>query len=173
RPWLAIAPPLVLVCYIAGRNIVAGWRHRHHATDARLVTIAPPPQVDTANAAALWANLAGVLTPSRRRRLIYGTPHVVWQYAWTGRQLFISLWVPGTVPHGAVEAAVRGAWPGAAVTTTPASDPIPAQVYVQTGGHLLPVAAEWLPLRPHHDTDPLRPLLPPGTPLHRGAYLGM
>ncbi len=170
RPWLAILPPLVVVCYIAGRNIVAGWRHRRHATDGRLVTIAPPPQVEAANAAALWANLAGVLTPSRRRRILYGTPHVVWQYAWTGRQLIISLWVPGTVPHGAVEAAVRGAWPGAAVTTEPASDPIPARVDAQTGGHLLPVAPEWLPLRTDHDADPLRALLAAGSQLHGGEY---
>ena len=91
--------------------------------------IAPPPQVDPDGAAALWANLAGTLTPSRRRRLLYGTPHVVWQYTWTGRQLPISVWVPGTVPAGAVEAAVRGAWPGATVTTTDAADPpIPQDV---------------------------------------------
>ncbi len=170
RPWLAILPPLALVCWIAGRNIVAGWRHRYHAADARLVTIAPPPQVETANAAALWANLAGILTPSRRRRILYGTPHMVWQYAWTGRQLLISLWVPGTIPHGAVEAAVRGAWPGAAVATEPATDPIPAKVDVATGGHLLPVAAEWLPLRTDHDADPLRALLAAGSQLHGGEY---
>ncbi len=170
RPWLAILPPLALVCWIAGRNVAAGWRHRRHAADARLVTIAPPPQVETANAAALWANLAGILTPSRRRRILYGTPHVVWQYAWTGRQLLISLWVPGTVPHGAVEAAVRGAWPGAAVTTEPATDPIPANVDVATGGHLLPMAAEWLPLRTDHDADPLRALLAAGSQLHGGEY---
>ncbi len=170
RPWLAVLPALFLVCWVAGRNLVGGRRHRHHAADARLVTIAPPPQVETANAAALWANLAGVLTPSRRRRILYGVPHVVWQYAWTGRQLLISVWVPGTVPHGAVEAAVRGAWPGAAVTTAPATDPIPAQVDAQTGGHLLPVAAEWLPLRTDHDTDPLRALLAAGSQLHGGEY---
>ena len=171
RPWLALLLPVALVCYIAGRNVRASWRHRHHATDARLVTIAPPPQVDPTNAAALWANLAGILTPSRRRRLLYGSPHVVFQYVWTGRHLLISIWVPGTVPHGAVEAAVRGAWPGATVTTTePADDPIPAKVDAQTGGHLLPTAAEWLPLRTDHDADPLRALMAAGSQLHGGEY---
>src|SRR2546430_10885999 len=97
-------------------------------------------------------------------------PHVVGQYAWTGRQLLISLGVPGTVPHGAVEAAVRGAWPGAAVTTTPASDPIPAQVDVATGGHLLPATAEGLPPRTRHDTDPLRAPPSPGSQPHRGQH---
>src|SRR5439155_17430847 len=133
RPWLALLLPVGLVCYIAGRNVAASWRHRHHATDARLVTIAPPPQVDPTNAAALWANLAGTLTPSRRRRLVYGSPHVVFQYCWSGRHLLISIWVSGTVPRGAVEAAVRGAWPGATVTTEqPAPDPIPTEVDAQT-----------------------------------------
>jgi hypothetical protein len=156
RPWLALLLPAGLVLYVAGRNMVASWRHRHHAVDARLVTVAPPPQVDPASAAALWANLAGILTPSRRRRLVYGNPHVVFQYVWSGRRLLISIWVPGTVPHGAVEAAVRGAWPGATVTTDqPAPDPIPDNVDAQTGGHLLPTAAEWLPLRTDHDADPL------------------
>ncbi len=171
RPWLALFIPLGLIVYVAGRNLLAGWRHRHHAADARLVTIAPPPQVDPANAAALWANLAGILTPSRRRRLVHGVPHVVFQYVWTGRQLLISIWVPGSVPHGAVEAAVRGAWPGATVTTAdPAPDPIPTEVDVQTGGHLLPVAADWLPLRTDHDADPLRALMAAGSQLHGGEY---
>jgi len=171
RPWLALLLPLGLVMYIAGRNLLDSWRHRHHAADARLVTIAPPPQVDPANAAALWANLAGILTPARRRRLVHGTPHVVFQYVWTGRHLLISIWVPGTVPHGAVEAAVRGAWPGATVTTDqPAPDPIPAKVDAETGGHLLPTAAEWLPLRTDHDADPLRALMAAGSQLHGGEY---
>jgi hypothetical protein len=170
RPWLAVIAALALVAHIAARNVVASWRHRYHATDARLVTIAPPPEVDPAAAAALWANLAGILTPSHRRRILHGVPHVVFQYSWTGRQLLISLWVPGSVPEGAVEAAVRGAWPGAATTTEAATDPIPAAVDAQTGGHLLPVAAEWLPLRTDHDADPLRALMAAGSQLHGGEY---
>jgi hypothetical protein len=171
RPWLALPLPVALIGYIAVRNLIGTWRHRRHAAHARLVTIAPPPQVDPASAAALWANLAGTLTPSRRRRLIYGSPHVAFQYVWTGRHLLISIWVPGTVPHGAVEAAVRGAWPGATVTTEqPAPDPIPTEVHVQTGGHLLPTAAEWLPLRTDHDADPLRALMAAGSQLHGGEY---
>jgi hypothetical protein len=86
RPWLAVVAALALVGYIAARNVVASWRHRFHATDARLVAIAPPPEVDPAAAAALWANLAGILTPARRRRILHGVLHVVFQYAWTGRQ---------------------------------------------------------------------------------------
>jgi len=170
RPWLALVPVVALVAYVAGRNLLAAWRHNHHATGARLVTIDPPPQVDAAAAGALWANVTGILTTSRWRSILHGVPHVVWQYTWTGRQLLISLWVPGSVPPGAVEAAVRGAWPGAATSTAPATDPIPATVGHATGGHLLPVAAEWLPLRTDHDTDPLRALMAAGSQLRGGEY---
>jgi hypothetical protein len=170
RPWLALLPVVGLVVWVVGGNLVARWRHNHHAAGARLVTIAPPPEVDPASAAALWANLAGILTPSPWRRLRYGVPQVAFEYTWTGRQLVISLWVPGSVPRGAVEAAVRGAWPGAATTTQTATAPIPPEVDVQTGGHLLPVAAEWLPLRTDHDADPLRALIAAGAQLHHGEY---
>ncbi|WP_307867964.1 helicase HerA domain-containing protein [Micromonospora sp. C95] len=170
RPWLAAVAAACLVAWIAGRNLLASWRHRRHATGASLVTIAPPPEVDPHSSAAFLANLAGTLTPIRWRRLLYGTPHVAWQYTWSGRQLLISVWVPGSVPKGAVEAAVRGAWPGAACTTTDAADPIPADAAAATGGHLTPTAAEWLPLRTDHDADPLRALMAAGAGLRDGEY---
>jgi hypothetical protein len=169
RPWLLAVAAGLFIAWVAARNLIAAWRHRHHAADAPLVTIAPPPEVD--EHAALWANLAGILTPSRRRRLLYGSPHVALQYTWTGRELFISLWVSGTVPNGAVEAAVRAAWPGAATTTidTPPG-PIPADTAAAVGGHLLPVAAEWVPLHTDHDADPLRALMAAGSQLHDGEH---
>ncbi|MEU5554264.1 DUF87 domain-containing protein [Micromonospora sp. NPDC047793] len=171
RPWLAVVAAGLLAVWVAGRNLVEIWRHRHHAHGARLVTIAPPPEVDPHSAGALWANLAGVLTPSRRRRVLYGAPHVVWQYTWSGRQLLISIWVPGTVPPGAVEAAVRAAWPSSATTTdNHPQPPIPLGARPAAGGHLLPVYAEWLPLATDHDTDPLRPLMSAGAQLKPGEY---
>ncbi|WFE61681.1 ATP-binding protein [Micromonospora sp. WMMD712] len=171
RPWLAAVAAAVLAAWIAARNLVDAWRHRHHTHGARLVTIAPPPDVDPRGAGAWWANLAGVLTPSRRRRLLYGAPHVVWQYTWSGRQLLISIWVPGTVPPGAVEAAVRAAWPGSATTTdTNPPPPIPLNAHPTVGGHVLPVYAEWLPLSTDHDTDPLRPLMSAGSQLKPGEH---
>ncbi|WP_431893419.1 type IV secretory system conjugative DNA transfer family protein [Micromonospora haikouensis] len=171
RPWLAAVAAGLLIVWVAARNLVGLRRHRHHARGARLVTIAPPPEVDPRSAGALWANLAGILTPSPRRRLFYGAPHVVWQYTWSGRQLLISIWVPGTVPPGAVEAAVRAAWPGSATTTdTDPPPPIPLNADPAVGGHLLPVYAEWLPLAVDHDTDPLRPLMSAGAQLKPGEY---
>ncbi|MEV7331377.1 DUF87 domain-containing protein [Micromonospora sp. NPDC093244] len=171
RPWLLGVAAALLLAYVAGRDLLDGWRHRRHADRARLVTVAPPPEVDPHSAAALWANLHGTLTPSRRRRLLYGSPHVVWQYTWTGRQLLISIWVPGSVPQGAVEAAVRAAWPGAACTTDDqASPPIPLDVPAAVGGHLLPTAAEWLPINTDHDNDPLRALMSAGSQLKADEY---
>ncbi|MFG1952445.1 helicase HerA domain-containing protein [Micromonospora sp. NPDC048830] len=170
RPWLLAVAAAALIAYVAGRNLIALWRHRHHADGARLVTIAPPPEVDPHSAAALWANLAGTLTPSRRRRLLYGSPHVAWEYTWTGRRLLISVWVPGTVPPGAVEAAVRAAWPGATCTTDDTPDPpIPLNA-AAVGGHLRPAAAEWLPFATDHDTDPLRALMSAGSQLKADEY---
>ncbi|MGI5215132.1 type VI secretion protein, partial [Plantactinospora sp. CA-290183] len=171
RPWLLAVAAGLLITWVAGGNLVALWRHQHHARGARLIGIAPPPQVDEHSAAALWANLAGILTPVRHRRLLYGAPHIGLQYTWTGRRLLISLWVPGSVPNGAVEAAVRAAWPGAATTANePAPAPIPADTAAAVGGHLLPVAADWLPLTSDHDADPLRALMSAGAQLHDGEY---
>ncbi len=154
RPWLLTVAAALLVTAVAARNVLAGWRHRWHAADARLITIAAPPEVDAHSAAALWANLSGTLAPSRRRRLVYGSPHVVWQYTWTGRQLMISVWVPGSVPRGAVEAAIRAAWPGAACTTTDPQPPIPLDAPLAASGHLSPTAADWLPFNTDHNADP-------------------
>ncbi|MEV4465110.1 DUF87 domain-containing protein [Micromonospora echinofusca] len=171
RPWLLAVAAATLIAYVAGRNLLALWRHRRHADGARLVTIAPPPEVDPHSAAALWANLTGTLTPSRRHRLLYGSPHVVWQYTWTGRRLLISLWVPGPIPPGAVEAAVRAAWPGATCTTdNSAPPPIPLNAPAIVGGHLLPTAAEWLPLHTDHDNDPLRALMSAGSGLRADEH---
>ncbi|WP_428962226.1 type IV secretory system conjugative DNA transfer family protein [Micromonospora fluostatini] len=171
RPWLAAVAAAVLAVGVAARGLVQVWRHRHHARGARLVTIAPPPEVDPHSAPALWAHLAGVLTPARWRRLLYGAPHVVWQYTWSGRQLLISVWVPGTVPPGAVEAAVRAAWPSSATTTDGnPPPPIPPTAHPAAGGQLLPVYADWLPLAVDHDTDPLRPLIAAGAQLAPGEY---
>jgi len=165
RPWLLAVAAAAPVVYIAARNLLERWRHRYHEADARLITIAPPPEVDPHSSAALWANLSGTLAPSRRRRLVYGSPHVVWQYTWTGRRLLISVWVPGSVPRGAVEAAVRAAWPGAACTTDNPAPPIPYAATMAVGGHLSPTAAEWLPFETDHDSDPLRALMSAGSQL--------
>jgi hypothetical protein len=171
RPQLAAALAIALAAaWVAAGSLVASWRHRRLARAARQVTIAPPPEVDPAGAAAFWTNLIGVLTPMTWRRLVYGIPHVALEYAWTGRQLTISVWTPGTVPPGVVEAAVRAAWPGAAATTAPAAPPIPAGVSAATGGALTPSLPEAFPLAVDHATDPLRPLVAAGALVRGGEH---
>jgi energy-coupling factor transporter ATP-binding protein EcfA2 len=167
RPWLAVAAAaglfVGLCAAIIGRDQFLAWRHRRFTDGARWVTISAPPEVDAASAAAMWATMTGVLTQSVWRRRLYGTPHVGWEYIWTGRTLTIRLWVPGTVPPGAVEAAVRAAWPACTVATDDqAGPPIPSGVTEQAGGALWPQETDNLPLRTEHDADPLRALLSAG-----------
>ncbi len=170
RPWLALVALGLIILWVAAAQWWGRLRHTQHTNGARLVTVAPPPEVDPAGAGALWANLAGTLNPRPWRRLRYGRPHLVWQYTWAGRQLTITVWVPGTVPVGAVEAAIRGAWPAATLATTPATPPIPAGVTHATGGHLRPVHPDTLPLDTDPGTDPLRALTAAGTGLRPGEY---
>jgi hypothetical protein len=108
----ALGTAIAVALFVAGRARLDTWRHQRLTRDGRWVTVAAPPQVDPASAATFWRALAGVLIPGRRTRLLYGLAHVGWEYTWTGRRLEIRIWVPGTIPPGAVEAAVAAAWPG-------------------------------------------------------------
>ncbi|MEV7628823.1 type IV secretion system DNA-binding domain-containing protein [Actinoplanes sp. NPDC089786] len=162
-PWLALVAALGLVGYVFGRDQFLVWRHRRLVEGARWVSVAAPPEVTPESAAALWSTMTGVLTPSVWRRRLYGTPHVGWEYIWTGRTLTIRLWVPGTVPPGSVESAVRAAWPACTVAVDEtAGPPIPWTVAEQAGGALWPQETDSLPLRTEHDADPLRALLSAG-----------
>jgi hypothetical protein len=161
---------LVIMGVVLVRDRLLAWRHHRFASGARWVTISPPPQVEPPSASSAWMTLAGVLTPARWTRLVYGTAHLAWEYTWAARTLTIRIWVPGTIPPGAVEAAVAAAWPGATAITEPADDPIPAIATVQAGGALWPQLPQVLPLRTDHDADPLRALLAAGATLRRREH---
>jgi hypothetical protein len=165
RPWLSGVAVAALVAAIAVDAAVRRLRHRRLVRHARQVLITPPPQVDPAGAGAWWANVYELLAPSWRRRLVFGTPHVVLEYRWSGRQLTIIVWVPGTVPAGPIAAAARAAWPGAATTVTDAAPPIPLSARA-VGGVLTPALPAWYPLETDHDTDPTRALVAAGSGLH-------
>ncbi|MFC3499909.1 type IV secretory system conjugative DNA transfer family protein [Micromonospora krabiensis] len=162
RPWLAFLVAAAIVGAVVVRDQVLAWRHRRLTTGARWLTIAAPPEVTAEAAAAFWTTLTGVLTGSGWRRRVFGDPHVGWEYTWIGRALSIRVWVPGTVAPGAVEAAVRAAWPAATITTANAAAPIPAHVGAEVGGAHWPQHPDGLPLRSDHDADPLRALLAAG-----------
>ncbi|MBT8226377.1 MAG: type IV secretion system DNA-binding domain-containing protein [Dactylosporangium sp.] len=166
RPWLAVVVGILTAAGTVLRSAVQRWRHHRLQRHAHQVTITPPPEVDPAGVHAWWANLAELLAPRPRRRILYGTPHVAMEYRWTGRQLTIAIWVPGTVPAGPVAAAVQAAWPAATATISRATTPIPTDTRVAVGGALAPAMPAWYPLNTDHDTDPLRPLIAAGTGLH-------
>ncbi|WP_328414655.1 type IV secretion system DNA-binding domain-containing protein [Micromonospora sp. NBC_00389] len=162
RPWLGFLAAAAVVSAVFGHDQVLAWRHKRFAAGARWLTIAAPPEVTAEAAAAFWTTLVGVLTPSVWQQRLFGIAHVGWEYIWTGRSLTIRVWVPGTVPGGAVEAAVRAAWPAATLTTAHAAPPIPRTVAEEVGGAHWPQHTDGLPLRSEHDTDPLRALLAAG-----------
>ena len=156
---------------LAGRAIRTR-RHHRLLTGAQQVLITPPATVEEDGAAAFWANLHGLLTPSRRRRLRAGAPHVSLEYRWTGRHLQILLWVPGTVPAAPIAAAVTAAWPGATTRIDPATSPLPSTATSDsregprgrrsprvTGGALVPARAHCYPIATDHQSDPKRALL--------------
>ncbi|WP_416968215.1 type IV secretory system conjugative DNA transfer family protein [Streptomyces sp. 4F14] len=155
----AVAVLLVWACW--------WWRRRCRrtlATGARLIAVLPPPTADPAGAEALWANLLGLLRPAWRRHLT-GQPHVAWEYVFDRETIRLRLWVPGTVPQGAVERAVEAAWPGAHTRTTPAPA-APGHAVECAGGEMRLARTEALLLRTAFPADPIRALL--GAPVGLG-----
>ncbi|MFY1623618.1 type IV secretory system conjugative DNA transfer family protein [Micromonospora sp. WMMD735] len=162
RPWLGVVAATAIVVAVLSYDQVLAWRHRRLTAGARWLTIAAPPEVTAQAAAVFWTLMVGALTPPAWRRRVFGYPHVGWEYTWTGRSLTIRVWVPATVPLGAVEAAVRAAWPAATLTVSDTAAPIPTDIGVEVGGAYWPQRGDGVPLRTVHDTDPLRALLAAG-----------
>ena len=190
RPWLLAVAAGALITAIGGWHGVRGalltWRHRQLTRHAQQIVILPPPVVEAGGAQLWWANLAGLLRPAPWRHVLYGAAHVGLEYRWSGRQLQIVVWVPGTVPVGPVAAAVRAAWPGASTRIEAATAPLPTApigtrmsgpggrdhlpgpVIRQAGAALIPAMAPWYPLATtaQGDADPLRALMAAGSDLH-------
>ncbi|MEV4170123.1 ATP-binding protein [Nonomuraea sp. NPDC049709] len=145
------------------RICVVRLRHRRLAQGARCVEILAPPVANMPGAEALWGNLVGLLRPSWKR-LVFGQPHLAFEYAIGADGVKVSLWVPGSVPQGLVEHAIEAAWPSSRTAIRKAAPPIPTDGFA-SGGQFVLARAERLPIRHTHSSDPLRALL--------GAAVGM
>jgi hypothetical protein len=170
RPWLALVVAGLVIVWLAVGGALARWRHQRLARHAQQIVITAPPVVEPAGAAQFWTTVYGTLHRARPRRLLYGTPHLAYEYRWTGRALSLVVWVPGTVPPRPLAAAAQAAWPAATVVVEPASAPIPAEAMGERGGALLPVRRDGYPLRTDHDADPLRQVLGAATSLRHHEY---
>src|SRR5690606_28629822 len=111
------------------RWVLWDWRNSRLVPGARLIEVAVPPKVESASAAAWWARLIG-LTHPRWKRLIFGQPHLAFEYHADHNGIHFHIWVPGTIPPGIVEKTIRASWPGAphhppSHTTTPARPGVP------------------------------------------------
>lgn len=167
--WAPIAAPVVL--FAAAALVLAHWWWRRHcrqklADGARIIRILPPPEVDPAGAATLWAHLVGLLRPSWRR-LLTGQPHLAFEYVLDRDSVRIQLWVPGGIPPGMVERAIEAAWPGAHTRTQVAPPLIRTKSRSAAAtGELRLARSEALPIRTDFPVDPLRSLL--GAPIGLG-----
>ncbi|GAB3474781.1 type IV secretory system conjugative DNA transfer family protein [Nocardiopsis coralliicola] len=152
---LVITATAFFVLALLGRVAIVVLRHRSWARQSRIVEILPPPETELSGAEALWTRLLGLLRPAWKR-MLFGQPHVVWEYLIDERGIRMRLWVPGPVPPGLVERAVEAAWPGAATTTRP----VPSGFTEPSrGGELRLARPDHFPIATGHDDDPLRAVL--------------
>ncbi|XVQ86481.1 TraM recognition domain-containing protein [Microbispora siamensis] len=161
--WLTFGLSAAAIILELLNALVVRLRHRAATKGARCVEILAPPVADMAGSEALWTNLMGLLRPAWKR-LLFGQPHLAFEYAFDVSGVRIRLWVPGTVPRHLVEHAIESAWPSARTAVVEAAPPVPPAGQA-TGGHLLIARSELLPIRHSHNQDPLRALL--------GAAVGM
>jgi uncharacterized protein DUF87/type IV secretory system conjugative DNA transfer VirD4/TraG family protein len=158
--FLVVLAVLGVALVVTGRVLLARWRRTRLAEGAQLVQVQVPPQVDPPAAGALWANVIGLLRP-RWRRILFGQPHVAFEYCWDGPHLRIQLWIPGIVPAGMVARAIEAAWPAARTTiTTP--QPLIREAAAVTGGMLRLARPDHYPIATNHSfagVDPIRALL--------------
>lgn len=159
---MALGLAMDMTSFLIGQ-MVARLHHRRFARGARCVEILAPPVADMPGAEALWGNLVGLLRPAWKR-LLFGQPHLVFEYVFGVSGVNIRLWVPGVIPQHLVEHAVEAAWPSARTAVQEAAAPVPL-VGQSYGGHLWIARSERLPIRYKHDADPVRALM--------GAAVGM
>ncbi|GAA2779115.1 hypothetical protein [Crossiella cryophila] len=166
---VAAVIPLVatVILVVLRRRVRRRWSHR-----ARLVELLPPSDLDLATAFAggrrLWRDLTGITPPAWRRR-VRGHPALALEYLLTPERLTVRIWIPGPIPPGRVEAAVRAAWPGTLLI--PATDTPISPTHTVTGGVVRLERPEYFPLHiadAREDADPVRALQSLATALRPG-----
>nr|WP_221308951.1 ATP-binding protein [Nocardiopsis mwathae] len=151
--WVAASCVAILLTVRAVARVV---RHLFWARQARLVEILPPPDSELSGAEALWTGMLGLLRPAWKR-LLFGQPHVVWEYVMDTHGVRVRMWVPGPTPPGLVERAIEAAWPGASATSRPVP---PRDTSTRAhGGHLRLARPDHYPIATGHDDDPIRSLI--------------
>ncbi len=155
--------------FTLARHLLSRMRHAGLEPGARLIEISSPPQCDPHSALVLWSQLIGLLRPAWKR-VIYGQPHLVWEYLGDESGVGIRMWVPGAIPPGMVEKAIQAAWPGSTTTTIqPAAAPLTPHDRA-AGGQLMLGRAEHFPLKSDHSGDPVRSLLTAMSGLRPGEH---
>ncbi|RBQ12137.1 type VI secretion protein [Spongiactinospora rosea] len=160
---LAILTALALIAFGLACVSINRLRHRAMSNGARCLEILAPPEADLPGAEALWGNLLGLLRPAWKR-ILFGQPHLVFEYVFGVGGVRIRMWIPGTVPPRLVEHAIEAAWPSARTAVLDPGPPLPLGGQA-SGGWFVLARDERLPLKHDHDHDPLRALL--------GAGVGM
>jgi hypothetical protein len=158
--WVMAAPfwwvALLVILVVVLRRCLVWVRHRRWAKDARIVEVLPPPSAELSSAEAFWTQMLGLLRPAWKR-VLFGQPHLAWEYVVDQTGLRIRLWVPSGVPPHMVERAVEAAWPGASTTTRPA--PPWDCAAAARGGMLRLARPDHYPIATSHEEDPLRGLI--------------
>ncbi|MFC9973853.1 type IV secretory system conjugative DNA transfer family protein [Spirillospora sp. NPDC127200] len=167
-PLLAVALGVLAAVKVGGRAMLWRWRCHHHAQGARLVEVHVPPVVNSDSAAVWWRHLAGLHT-SRWKRLLYGQPHVGFEYRGGVEGVQFQIWVPGAIPPGTVEGIVRASWSGATVVTRPAEHLVPVRA-AAVGGRMALGNTDHYPLTTSHESDPIRGLLEAMSGLREGEH---
>ncbi|MEV4390532.1 TraM recognition domain-containing protein [Nonomuraea sp. NPDC049607] len=157
---IALSGSAVALVTCSGRFLLTRLRHRAASKGARCLEILAPPIADLSGASVLWGNLLGLLRPPWKR-VVFGQPHLTFEYLFGAGGVRIRMWVPGSVAQHLVDHAIEAAWPSARATVIEAVPPLPLTGRA-TGGRLLIARQERLPIRSDHDHDPLRALLGTG-----------
>lgn len=104
------------VVVLIARVVQRRWLPR----GAQVISVGVPPEANDGGGQLLWGSLHDLLRPSLPR-LLTGQPHISWEIAADEDGTSFRVWVPKVIPPGLIQRTLAAAWPGASITTQPAS----------------------------------------------------